>query len=126
MLSWVPDAKWMVCEVDADSIVSLGTKVKFPKCSVVHCGDRLSATAYLAKRTPGSKSIVGVTATAGYRGTATAGYRGTATAGYRGQLLINWWDGNRYRKAIGYTGENGIKAKTKYRCDEKGNLVEVK
>jgi hypothetical protein len=91
LVSWDADAKWLVVEVEAASVVDLGGKVKFPRGAVVHCGDRLSATEHLAARAPG-RAIVGGTATAGYRGTATAGdggtatadYGGTATAGYRG------------------------------------------
>jgi hypothetical protein len=65
------------------------------------------------------------TATAGDGGTATAGDRGTATAGDGGNLVVKFWDGNRYRFTIGYVGENGIKSNTNYRLDEKGNFVEV-
>ena len=54
------------------------------------------------------------TATAGYKGTATAGNRGTATAGYRGRILVTFWDGKRYRVAIGYVGEDGIEANVPY------------
>ena len=89
------------------------------------------------------------TASAGYRGTASAGDRGTASAGYRGTanagdegtasagdggtasagdegtLVIKYWDGDRYRLAVGYVGEDGIKPNTPYRV-ENGRLVEVK
>ena len=75
------------------------------------------------------------TATAGYSGTATAGVRGTATAGYSGTaksgeigiIVCRWWDEpkNRYRLAVGYVGEDGIKPNTFYRADTGGNLIEV-
>ena len=83
------------------------------------------------------------TATAGYRGTATAGYcgtatagnygtatvgdRGTATAGYQGEIRIRWWDtkASRNRTAIAYVGEDGIKADTKYRLNDRHQFEEV-
>jgi hypothetical protein len=65
------------------------------------------------------------TATAGDRGTATAGHCGIATAGYRGILVIKYHDGNRYRLATGYVGENGIQPNTPYRLDGNHNFVKA-
>ena len=65
------------------------------------------------------------TATAGYRGTATAGDGGTATAGDNGTVVVRWWDGSRYRLAVGHVGEDGIEAGVAYRCDKQGRLVAV-
>jgi len=92
-----PDAKWLVLSVEESDIVDLeGCCVKFPKCSVVYCGDRIGATEKILKKRPESVCIgasknvgdrktviVGAhgTATAGNYGTATAGNYGTATAG---------------------------------------------
>ena len=64
------------------------------------------------------------TATAGDYGTAAAGYDGTATAGDDGEIRIRWFDGRRYRLAVGYVGEDGIKANTPYRVVN-GKLTEV-
>jgi hypothetical protein len=114
LLSWSPDARWLVVEVE--QWVDLDGKVKAPRGAVLFCGDRLSATAFLAERAPG-RAIVG--------GTATAGDYGTATAGDYGMLCIRWWDGSRYRLTVGYVGEDGIKPNTAYRCDNTGRLVEV-
>src|SRR5690606_28682777 len=55
------------------------------------------------------------TATAGDRGTATAGDFGTATAGEGGVIQLAWWDGTRRRAAVGYVGEDGIRAGVAYR-----------
>jgi len=63
------------------------------------------------------------TATAGDSGTATAGHSGTATAGRFGTVVVKWWDGKRYRLAVGYCGEDGIEAGVAYGCDEAGKLV---
>jgi len=65
------------------------------------------------------------TATAGDRGTATAGDRGTATDGCSGTIVIEWYDrkADRYRRTVGYVGEQGIEANAAYRCDEAGKLV---
>ena len=67
------------------------------------------------------------TATAGYSGTATAGYSGTATAGYSGTVIIKWWDedAERYRFAIGYIGEDGLKPGVRYKLNDKHQFVEV-
>ena len=75
----------------------------------------------------GGTSTSGVrgTSTSGDGGTSTSGDRGTSTSGDGGELRIRWYDGTRYRLAVGYVGENGIKPNVKYRADEKGNLVEV-
>ena len=63
------------------------------------------------------------TATAGDRGTATAGDHGTATAGDHGTICIRWWNQSRFRLAVGYVGENGIKPNTPYRVVN-GKLME--
>jgi hypothetical protein len=95
-------SKWLVVEVESNTIVMLGGKCKFPRGKVVFVGDKKDATDYLIANEPrarevaviGAQLVVGEkktvivgalgTATAGYRGTATAGDRGTATAGDSG------------------------------------------
>ena len=141
LLNWSEDARWLVVEVPATSLVDLAGKVKFPAGVVVHCGDRMSSTEFLAANGAPGRAVTGGTATAGDEGTATAGdrgtatagdmgtatagdmgtatagYEGTATAGDMGTLLIRWWDNKagRYRIACGYTGEDGLKPNTPYR-----------
>jgi hypothetical protein len=143
-LSAAPDAKWLVVEVDAATVIDLSGKVKFPRGIVAFCGDRLGATTYLAANGGHGRSIAFGTATAGYagtatagdwgtatagdagtatagaRGTATAGDSGTATAGDAGEIRIRYWDekNSRYRTVIGFTGEDGIEANTSYILDE--------
>ena len=179
LLDWSEDARWLVIEVPAHTvvdIVDLGGKVKFPRGNVVYCGDRQGAAAYIQR--PG-RAVIGGTATAGHGGmaaagrygeatagrygtatagdcgtatagrygTATAGDRGTATAGVRGMatagdhgtatagyygtatagiggiatageggvIQLAWWDGTRRRVAVGYVGEDGIRAGVAYR-----------
>ncbi|QPB08664.1 ice nucleation protein [Burkholderia phage Mica] len=95
-------AKWMVLEVESDSIIMLGGKCKFPRGVVRFVGDKKGATDYLHEHEPRSRNVAVIgatrsvsdgesvnvgafgTATAGDSGTATAGDSGTATAGYRG------------------------------------------
>ena len=92
LLSWSPDAVWLVAEVPADAhLVDLGSKVKVDRCVVAHVGDQASAIGFLADQgvvdgVVGARVVAGDsgTATAGHRGTATAGDYGTATAGHRG------------------------------------------
>ena len=149
-----PEAKWLVLEVQSNTIISLGGKVKFPRATVVHVGDRLSASEFIlanesraaadrcigvySKAGDNQSAVAGSlgtatagdsgTATAGDRGTATAGDSGTATAGDSGTLCIRWWDVDkqRYRTEVAYVGENGIKPNTKYRLDDSHKFVEVK
>jgi hypothetical protein len=165
LLDWAEDAKWLVVEVEADEIVDLGGKVKFPRGEVVYCGDRAGAGKIVsAKAPPGMKVVCGTatagdagtatagdegTATAGDKGTATAGDKGTATAGDEGTatakkaglaltghcgraraddqgcIAVRWWDAaaGRYRLAVGYVGENGIKPNVWYRVRD-GHLVD--
>ncbi len=111
-------ARWLVVEVESDTIVMLGGKCKFPRGKVVFVGDKKDATDYLLTNEPRSKNvavigacltvgekqaaIVGAlgTATAGYSGTATAGDRGTATAGYSGTATA----GDSGTATAGYSG----------------------
>ncbi len=103
------DAKWLVVEVDLSDLIALGGKVKFPRCTLRHIGDRASATQFLIANEPraagvavigatlqaGDKEFCQVgaygTATAGNGGTATAGYEGTATAGDGGTATAGDW-----------------------------------
>ena len=115
LLDWSADAKWLVVEVLAADIVALdgGEKIKFPRGVVVYAGDRKTATETIAERRPGA--IVGITA--------TAGARGTATAGDDGILNIRWYDGKRYRIATMYVGEDGIEPNVPYKVGDGGRPV---
>ncbi len=120
------DAKWLVVEVGLSDLIALGGKVKFPRCTVRHIGDKASATQFLIANEPraagvavigatlqaGDKELCQVgaygtatagdwgTATAGNEGTATAGNEGTATAGYKGTATA----GNEGTATAGYKG----------------------
>jgi hypothetical protein len=125
LLNWSPDAKWLVCKVVASECVELRGKVKFPRCEVVFCGDRLGATKLIQAHRPGA-AVTGGTATAGDSGTATAGNHGTATAGEFGIIELRFWDGRRWRKKIGYIGEDGLLPNTKYRLNDAQQFEAVK
>jgi hypothetical protein len=134
VLNWSPDALWLVVMVDETVLLTgkdeLVGKCKFPFGEVVFCGYKDEALAEMVKRGSDAALMVGGTATAGVGGMATAGYggtatagvggtatagdRGTATAGEGGILNIRYWDGNRYRIAVFYVGEDGIEANQKY------------
>ncbi|HHW2125239.1 TPA: hypothetical protein ACUUCH_000947 [Pseudomonas aeruginosa] len=120
------DAKWLVVEVGLSDLIALGGKVKFPRCTIRHIGDRASATQFLIANEPraagvavigatlqaGDKELCQVgaygTATAGYKGTATAGDWGTATAGNEGTATAGDWGtataGNEGTATAGYKG----------------------
>lgn len=124
-------------EVGLSDLIALGGKVKFPRCTIRHIGDRASATQFLIANEPraagvavigatlqaGDKELCQVgaygTATAGDEGTATAGYKGTATAGEKGEIRIRYWDekADRYRTVIGYIGEDGLEPNVPYRLN---------
>ena len=119
--TWYDDegAKWLVLRVKRGDYRTgdgeLAGKAKCRRCKVVYCGDMPGAMRFLAERgVPGPW----------YRGTATAGDCGTATAGDRGTIQIKYYDGNRYRFAVGYVGEDGIEPNVAYRVDG-GQLVKA-
>ena len=72
-----------------------------------------------------STSGYGGTSTSGNHGTSTSGGGGTSTSGGGGTLIITWHDGSRYRRAVGYVGEDGLKPDTPYRVNSRGEFVEV-
>lgn len=146
LLDWSNDAVWVIAKVPKKAqIIDSNGKVKVDRCKVVHVGNQFSATSFLLENgcdgpVVGAHVVVGndSTATAGFRGTATTGFRGTAvvgdygtatagdggtaTAGTRGIIHIRWYDGQRYRTAVGYVGENGIEANVPYIVQD-GRLV---
>src|SRR5208337_2132484 len=96
------DAKWMVVEVEKESIVNLQGKVKFPSCDVVFVGNQYDATQYIWNHGGYGRVIVGValsggdrsvltggdcsTLNAGNYSNLTGGYNSTLTGGYRSVL----------------------------------------
>jgi hypothetical protein len=115
LLDWADDAVWLVVAVT--EWVDIDGKVKFPRCKVAHVGDRHTASSYIMAHGGAGRAVAA--------GTASAGYRGTASAGDWGTLLGKWRDGSRYRIAVAYVGEDGIKANTPYRVNDRGEWVEV-
>ncbi|HCF3885680.1 TPA: hypothetical protein NID48_005208 [Pseudomonas aeruginosa] len=95
------DAKWLVVEVGLSDLIALGGKVKFPRCTIRHIGDRASATQFLIANEPSAAgvAVIGATLQAGDKelcqvgayGTATAGNWGTATAGHEGTATAGNW-----------------------------------
>jgi hypothetical protein len=100
LANWNDDAKWLVVEVEKESIIDLVGKVKFPRGVVVCCGTRFEATAYLYEHGGKGYAVIGGTATAGDWGTATAGDWGTATAGDEGTATA----GDEGTATAGYEG----------------------
>ncbi len=82
LLNWADDATWQVLEVEAESLVDLGGKVKVERAEVVYSGARDGAIAFSVERGADPTQIVCGQATAsGDYGQATAsGTRGQATA----------------------------------------------
>lgn len=63
-------------------------------------------------------------AEAGKGGVAIIDASGTAAAGAGGVILVRYDDGQRYRFALGYVGEEGIQPGISYGVDQHGKLVE--
>ncbi len=119
LLDWSEDAKWLVVEVDAASTVEIGQKVKFPRGTVIHVGDRKSATEYLLAHGAVGKKVTGAIVSSGDGGTSTSGYGGTSTSGDWGTLSIEWWDAakSKWRRCVAEVGENGIEPNQPYRLE---------
>ena len=178
-------AKWLVLEVETDSIVMLDGKCKFPRATVRFVGEKHDAAAYLIAHEPravgvaviGARIDVGdggaatagalskltggdgatltggdratltggdratltggyyatltggdcATLTGGDRATLTGGYGATLTGGDGAELRIRYWGAkcDRWRTAITYVGENGIKAGVAYLLNGKHEFVEA-
>ena len=100
LFNWSEDAVWQVVEANKSDVIDLDGKVKFPECTLGYVGNQESATKYIYEHGGQGRAIIGITLTAGYRGTATAGYRGTATAGDEGTATA----GYRGTATAGYRG----------------------
>jgi hypothetical protein len=132
LLDWSADAVWIVARPGRLLVDIDGDKVKCKTATVIYSGDHAGALATLraagvTEQLPGNVVTAGISgqATAGDYGQATAGYYGQATAGIYGTIAVRWWDGGRYRLAVGYVGEDGIEPNVAYRCDCRGQLVKV-
>lgn len=80
LVDWSTGAVWMVLAVAEADIVDLNGKVKFPRCRVIHAGNRESATIVMAALAPG-RAIAGVSLTGGDSATLTGGDNATLTGG---------------------------------------------
>jgi len=90
------DAKWLVLSVDAESVVELDGKVKFPECEVVYCGDRETAVAIIAAHAPAGSKIIFATVTGGNRATVTGGENAVLICRVLGKLHILEIDGVKF------------------------------
>ena len=87
-------------------------------------GDRSTLTGgYGASLTGG----YGASLTGGYGATLTGGDGSTLTGGDGAELRIRYWDykADRWRTAVAYVGENGIKPGVAYRLNENHEFVEA-
>ncbi len=85
------DRVWLVVKVLTADLVDLNGKVKFPRGTVVHCGDQASATQYVAKRAPLGTAVHWLMAQGGDWSTLSGGYRSTLTGGYGSTLTGGDW-----------------------------------
>ena len=83
LLDWTEAAVWVVAAVDAEQIIDINGKVKFPWADVIFAGDRRGAIATIQPLCAEPNLVVGATVTGGDRATVTGGYRATVTGGDR-------------------------------------------
>jgi hypothetical protein len=81
LANWSEDARWLVVSVQAETIIDLGGKVKFPSGEVVYVGDRKDATDFLRDNGGLGRLIIGSTITGGDGSTITGGDGSTITGG---------------------------------------------
>jgi hypothetical protein len=114
LLSYHPDAKWLVVEVNESQIIDLDGKVKFPRGVVVHTGNQKSATDYLIAHgcdpyrvvgahlkcgddeavfgvarnviSAGNRAVIGT----GKHSTITAGYYCVVSAGFSAKVSVGY------------------------------------
>jgi len=138
---WYDDGIVLLLQVPASTIIDLDDKCKFPECKIVMSGNMNDVTNYLYNKNinierlyrrsqisnKSEKWIGGYnsTLTAGNDSTLTAGHFSTLTAGDGSTLIYRYWDGNKYRLAIAYVGENDIKPNQAYKVNNKGEFYEV-
>ena len=138
---WYDDGIVLLLQVPASTIIDLDDKCKFPECKIVMSGNMNDVTNYLYNKNinierlyrrsqisnKSEKWIGGYnsTLTAGNDSTLTAGHFSTLTAGDGSTLIYRYWDGNKYRLAIAYVGENDIKPNQAYGVNNKGEFYEV-
>lgn len=123
--------KWLVLEVEKDSIIDLDGKVKFPKANVVASFSRWAdAMKFIRAKLPQDKleqiatGNYGHASATGNSGWAIAGYSGRVKAKENGVITAIYSDGKRPRVLVGYVGEDGIKPDTWY-CVVDGKWKEV-
>jgi hypothetical protein len=84
------DAKWLVLETEGE-VIEFEGKCKFESCTILHVGDRLSATAFLRSLVPNVAGMIGESIVAGDRASAAVGDYGTATTGNYGTATAGEW-----------------------------------
>ena len=117
LADWSTDALWLVLQIPEGSYVDLDGKIKFPRCTVVFCGDRKSATDKL-QELGCHGPIIGAYI--------SGGYESTVSGGYESVLTLSYYDGVRRRLVTRYVGEDGIVANTAYRLDDAHEFEVVK
>jgi hypothetical protein len=110
LLDWSDNAKWLVVEIDEDSMVAIGQKVKFPAGTVLYSGARDVAVQLVAEHAPDPTAVVGRHAAAtGYSGhaAATGDYGHAAATGDYGHAAATGYYGH-----AAATGDYGHAAAT--------------
>ena len=144
LLDWSVEAKALVVEVEAGTIVEIGGKVKFPRAVVRRVGVLAGLLCELvcdAGRIV--EQVKELIAASGHRSRlAASGHRSQlaasgdssvvcaaavdciAQAGESGAIALTYHDGTRFRIAVGYVGE-GLDAGAWYRVDATGAFLKV-
>jgi len=80
-LKWAADARWLVVDVVAADCIDLDGKVKFPRGTVVYCGDQQGATELIVAHGADPALVVGRVASDGDCSKLTGGDRSVLTGG---------------------------------------------
>ena len=107
LADWRKDAKWIAAWVDADRVIELDGKVKFPWAEVAKVGTLAQVIEFM-RENGCDGPVIGATVRAGVKKMAVAGDYGTAIAGDFGSALASD-DGKAFAGEYGYahSGKRG-------------------
>ena len=123
---WYGDGIVLLLQVPASTIIDLedNSNCKFPECKIVMSGNMNEISNYLYKENISIEGLYNRTQISDQLEIWNGGYNSTLTAGDGSTLICRYWDGNKYRFATAYVGENDIKPNQAYKVN-KGEFYEV-
>ena len=141
LLNWDIEAKALILKTEKAELLQVSGKVKFrfcvvekvtslaaALCEVICTAFRINQQVEEIKKESGHDKIAsGVRSQLAASGKDSVAVAAspccTAKAGENGAIVLTWHDGNRYRIAVAYVGENGIEAGVFYKLNESGAFI---